>query len=225
MPKTGVYILISPTSKVYVGQSRNIEKRKTFYKQGNCKNQTRLYHSLKKHGWSKHTFLVVHELPAGVDQKILDEHEKFYIKSYRAIGSEMLNLKEGGYKGKHSAESILKMKKPRGIVTKGFSGRKHSEESKLKARNKLKGRVKTDEHRRNISIGSLGKKMSPEAIEKTRAANIGRKQSPESIAKRVLARIGKKASPEHCKKISIALKKYRSTEKGKNHTRRGAKNA
>jgi hypothetical protein len=46
----GIYKITSPSKKVYIGQSVNIEKRKYFYEIGNCKKQIKLYNSIKKYG-------------------------------------------------------------------------------------------------------------------------------------------------------------------------------
>lgn len=52
------------------------------------------------------------------------------------------------------------------------------------------GVVFTEEHRKNISKGSLGKKMSDEARSKMRAANIGKKLPPETVEKMRQSRKG-----------------------------------
>ena len=45
----GIYKIISSSNKVYIGQSTNIEKRFEIYYKLKCKNQPRLYYSLKKY--------------------------------------------------------------------------------------------------------------------------------------------------------------------------------
>ena len=52
----GIYKITSPTNKIYIGQSIDIENRFTKYKSLDCKNQVRLYNSLKKYGFDKHKF-------------------------------------------------------------------------------------------------------------------------------------------------------------------------
>ena len=48
----GIYKITSPTNKIYIGQSTNIENRwNDYYKMIRCKRQTRLYNSLKKYGF------------------------------------------------------------------------------------------------------------------------------------------------------------------------------
>ena len=52
----GIYKITSPSGKIYIGQSKNIEKRfKAYYKKLG-KNQPRLYRSFKKYGIKQHNF-------------------------------------------------------------------------------------------------------------------------------------------------------------------------
>ena len=62
---TGIYRITSPTGKIYIGQSINVEQRFYFYRKGkNYKTQTRLKHSIEKHGIDKHLFEVIQTCPA-----------------------------------------------------------------------------------------------------------------------------------------------------------------
>jgi group I intron endonuclease len=59
----GIYKITSPTDKIYVGQSLNINRRFNTYK-SNIElliKQPKLYNSIKKHGWENHTFEVIEE--------------------------------------------------------------------------------------------------------------------------------------------------------------------
>lgn len=44
---TGIYKIISPTNKIYIGQAIDIIFRINQYEKLNCKNQRKLYNSLK----------------------------------------------------------------------------------------------------------------------------------------------------------------------------------
>lgn len=55
----GVYKIINPNGKIYIGSSLDILKRFKDYKKLNCKKQTRLYNSLLKHGWENHIFEII----------------------------------------------------------------------------------------------------------------------------------------------------------------------
>jgi group I intron endonuclease len=57
----GVYKITSPTGKVYIGSSRNIERRFYLYKLLRCSAQIKLYHSFVKHGVENHLFEIVCE--------------------------------------------------------------------------------------------------------------------------------------------------------------------
>jgi group I intron endonuclease len=58
----GIYKITSPTSKIYIGQSTDIEKRwKDYFTLARCKSQTKLYNSLKNHGYQNHKFEVIEE--------------------------------------------------------------------------------------------------------------------------------------------------------------------
>ena len=54
---TGVYKITSPSSRIYVGQSINIEKRFNQYeKKQNVSEQKKLYNSFLKYGVENHIF-------------------------------------------------------------------------------------------------------------------------------------------------------------------------
>ena len=57
----GIYRIISPTGRVYVGQSVDTEKRFSFYRSIACKSQPKLYRSLLKYGHESHVFEVIKE--------------------------------------------------------------------------------------------------------------------------------------------------------------------
>jgi group I intron endonuclease len=72
----GIYKIISPTNKIYIGQSTNIEQRWKWYNKLYCKNQTKLYYSLKKHGPQNHVFDIIEEC----DESKLIERETYWKK-------------------------------------------------------------------------------------------------------------------------------------------------
>lgn len=78
--KTGIYKIINPEGKVYIGQSKNIDQRFETYKKIKCRNQKFLFNSLAKYGWYNHTFEIV-EL---CDITLLNEKETYYINHYNS---------------------------------------------------------------------------------------------------------------------------------------------
>ena len=154
----GIYKITSPSSKVYIGQSWDINKRKKDHR--NSKEKTHLANSIKKHGFENHLFEVVHELPNDVEQNILDTYEQLYIDSYRDCGIVLMNLREGGSRGKHSDESRAKHSRSMQGVGKG---RKQSKEW-------INKRASTQVGNKNW----LGKSHSHETKKKMRMAAIGK---------------------------------------------------
>ena len=111
----GIYKITSPSGRIYIGQSWDVNKRFKTYKNLQCKGQTLLYKSLSKYGVENHIFEMIHELPKDVEQSILDTYEILYISQYNSnyIRSGFgLNLTDGGDKGtkghKHSLRNLKK---------------------------------------------------------------------------------------------------------------------
>lgn len=130
MRKAAIYEIISPTNKVYVGQSTNLEKRIRYYKLTDCRFQVKLYNSLRKHGWIAHKFGILIQLKDNVDQSWLNYWEQFFIDHYKQCNFELMNIREAGSKGKLSPEtkrkiSIANTGKKKSLVDRqGISNRK-----------------------------------------------------------------------------------------------------
>lgn len=96
----GIYKIENPIGEVYIGQSLNIEKRWSYYRQRNCKNQSKIYKSLLDYGVENHKFFVELEVkaysgwPSSI--RIMDKYEQFFIEKYVKEGYSMLNLTSGG---------------------------------------------------------------------------------------------------------------------------------
>lgn len=184
-----IYSILSPSGKVYIGQTNNLVKRVSRYRTESCPRQLKLHASLKKYGWSKHELKVLCSLPADAGQQILDQYEIVYIDFYKSAGFVMLNIKEGGKGGKHSPESIDKMKAASANGKHNWQGKKHKPETIEKLKAAKKGRVVSEETRAKLSAINKGKKQSEEARLKNSLANsgvnnafYGKKHPPETRA-------------------------------------------
>lgn len=104
-----IYKITSPSGKIYIGQTWDVRVRLQNYRQHHCKNQRKLYNSLNKYGFVKHTFEVIQYYNEDVTQEILDEDEIKLIAEYEANGFRMLNIAKGGRAGKHAQETKDKM--------------------------------------------------------------------------------------------------------------------
>jgi group I intron endonuclease len=180
MKQIGIYKITSPSKKIYIGQSSDIEYRWKTYKRLHCKNQTCLYNSFKKYGVNKHKFEIVQLC----EFEQLNELEKYYMDLFQTFNNKYgMNLKDGG-----DAHSSM------------------SEESKRKMSIAKKGIKLSIEHRQKIGEANKGNKRSKEAVLKTALGNTGKKRNDESKLKMSISATGHKHSNESKLKIGLALK-------------------
>jgi len=85
----GIYKITSPSGRIYIGQSVNIDNRISSYKNLKCKNQTKLYRSLLKYTFENHTFEVIEECSV----EILNERERHWQDFYNSGSKKGLNCK------------------------------------------------------------------------------------------------------------------------------------
>lgn len=147
----GIYKITSPSGKVYIGQSWDIEKRWGAYRSLWCKGQRKLYNSFVKYGVENHEFEIINEFEESLcNQLILDYHEDLYMKIEMRKGVELLNLRMGGgSRGKHSEETKQKMSESQKGERNNFYGKKHSEEYRQKMSNY--GKERFEEYRQKLS--------------------------------------------------------------------------
>lgn len=150
-----IYKIDSPSGRIYIGQSRNIELRLRSYRSGACHKQKKLLASIIKHGWDLHKFKVISELPNDCEQSTVNVYEQLYMDAYRGCGFDLLNIREAGSNGKHSEESKLKMK---GNCGMHMIGRKLSEECIIRRTEKQRGLKRSDESKERYRQSRLGPK-------------------------------------------------------------------
>lgn len=103
----GIYKIVSPTGKVYIGQSIDTERRLQEYVNSNkSKGQPKLHRSLVKYGFSEHIFEVIEE--CSVEE--LNTRERYWQEYYDVLkeGLNCLLTKAGNRSGKMSKESIAR---------------------------------------------------------------------------------------------------------------------
>lgn len=121
----GIYKITSPSGKVYIGQSINIERRFIEYKLLiSCQTQIKIYRSLKKYSPENHIF----EILEGCNLEQLNEREIYYKKQI---------IEQLGWKMALFCELY------------DMGGGPRSEETKRKISNTSKGKIWTQEHRNN----------------------------------------------------------------------------
>lgn len=105
-----IYKLISPSGKIYIGQTVNLHSRMLKYNQLHCKMQPRLYNSLKKYGLENHHFKVLRTFSTQDSAEVINQSEIDFVEFFRRIGCSLLNVREpGGGRGRASVESKIKM--------------------------------------------------------------------------------------------------------------------
>jgi hypothetical protein len=155
----GIYKIVSPSNKIYIGQSTNIDQRWHYYKKLYCKSQTKLYYSLKKYTPEKHNFTIIEECP----ENMLLKRETYWKNYYKVLDQPSLCCRIDGKGGKNSNETKLTMSvsaKKVGIG-KWNKGRKQTDEEKI-LRSKIKKGTKLSKlHTENMRKGMLGKNATP----------------------------------------------------------------
>lgn len=129
--KTGIYKIISPSGKIYIGQSQDIEKR--FYKYpSSAINQIKLYNSFNKYGKCAHKFEILEECKL----EKLNIRERHWQDFYDVMGPNGLNciLTSTNEKTKVMSQET------KDRISNSQSGKKHSEETKKKISLKSRGR-------------------------------------------------------------------------------------
>jgi group I intron endonuclease len=102
---TGIYRITSPSGKSYIGQSVNVEKRLSKYRNYGTTAQPAIHRSLLKYGFENHTVEVLQEC----SQSELNDYEEYYIDYYNTVSPNGYNLATGGGQSAHSDETKAKM--------------------------------------------------------------------------------------------------------------------
>lgn len=243
MKIAGIYKITSPSGGIYIGQSVDINKRKSRYKNCKCNKQNRIFRSLIKYGYENHTFEIIHVLDiTSLSKKEIVEElnllEIYYIESLNSFSGNNpngLNLTKGGVVNVNSYcdETLDKIKKswtPERLKRHGDirRGIKQSEEwirnatEARKATNYIPSK-ETREKMSKAKIGvfdgeknpNYGKKASPETIEKIRIAALNRNTENHPM-------LGKKHSNETKKKQSEAKKGLYNGENNPNYGKKAS---
>lgn len=205
MKLTGIYKITSPTGKVYIGQSVDIEKTWK-YRYNNLNNrlkkQPKIYNSLLKHNVENHIFEIIEEC----FESKLDERESYHKQQFinefgwdKALFCEIYDSNKGGFKSKETKQKISRANK----------GRTHSEETKQKM-SKPK------------SFNPIRKPRSEESIKRQALSKTGKLYSDETKQKMSLSQKGKTRnkgrvlSEEHKLKLGAAIRKSKAVKKLEN---------
>lgn len=147
----GIYKITSPTNRIYIGQSKNLDRRKKEYEKyiKNANRQVKLLASINKYGWNNHFFEIIEECTI----ELLNERERYWQEFYNSIekGLNCIYTKTTDKPSKFGAETKEKMRKSR-------LGKKASEKTKQKMSKIRKGYKLSEETKKKISSTKLSKR-------------------------------------------------------------------
>jgi group I intron endonuclease len=152
----GIYKISSPTKKIYIGQSIDIERRFKEYKKLYCKPQRKLYFSLKKHGIENHIFEIIEEC----SENMLLERETYWKNHYKVLEIPSLCCRIDGKGGKNSKETNNLISQGNTGISRN-KGRKQTDEEKILRSKIKKGTKLSKSHTENMRKGMLGKNVTP----------------------------------------------------------------
>ena len=189
---SGVYLIVNPKGKVYVGSSNNIERRFYQYSRMCEKGQHKLYNSLVKYGLDNHDLIVLEYCPP----EKLYERERYWGEYFGVLDRDKgLNLVLPGH-GDLKSRMSESVRRKIGLAHKG---KKVSFEQAEAFKNRVTGIKQTPEHinkrkmcgERNPAYGKpssfRGKKHTPESKAYMSAIRKGKRvMGDNSNAKKVI---------------------------------------
>ena len=108
----GVYVIVNPKKEIYVGSTKDLNKRFGQYSGKSFKGQRKLHNSFVFYGKSRHNFMVVEYC----EIRVLLERERYWSDRLNAIHG--LNLIVTGY-GNVKAETSIETRKRQGDAQRG----------------------------------------------------------------------------------------------------------
>lgn len=160
----GIYKIINPNGKIYIGQSRDLEKRKLQYSKylkRYCR-QLKLVNSINKYGWDSHIFEVVEYC----DFDLLNIKERYWQEFYNSVdvGLNCLYTKTKDKPALFGLETRERMSKSQIGKIRSVLHRNNISKSKIGVSIGI-GKVLTQKHKKAISNGFKPKFNSEELKE------------------------------------------------------------
>ena len=151
-----IYKITSPSGKVYIGQSIDIERRWKKYKKLDCKGQPKLYRSFNKYGVDAHKFEII--TTCYIEE--LDELERYYQEAFNVLksGLNCVYQDTSTRRGGRSEETLAKMSK----ATKGKNNPRYTRVKSYNIKTKeilIMGMKETISHF-NINLKTLRERLN-----------------------------------------------------------------
>lgn len=205
----GIYKIVNlNNSKLYIGKSNNLDKRK-YEHLNNLRRgihcNSHLQYAFNKYGESNFKFVIIESYDSCSDD-FLSRRENYWINYYGGVNSSNLyNLVDGNRGGTISEEVKQKISKSNKQIYKDPIRRKEIS-------NRMTGRIKSDQENKKHSLAMKGKSKSIEWIEHMREVSKGNsygkgyKHTEEAKLKIGKASKGRHHSAETKNKISNSRK-------------------
>lgn len=182
-----IYMHKTPSGKIYIGQTVNVEERWRPSAYDQC---IKFHNSIKKYGWDKIEHKILFSNLSFLDANMIEQDLIFYYKKLKIS----LNITDGGQGSKgrkqseYSKQLISQKNKGKPGWNKGIPMR---EESKLKLIKSITGRKLTEEHKLKIKNNWHGGKPAKAILQIDSSGNIINRFASISEAERFF---GKKKS-------------------------------
>lgn len=151
----GIYKITSPSNKIYIGQSLNIERRFKEYKLLRCKKQIILQNSLNKYGVENHIFEIIEE--CNINE--LNTKERSWQEYYDVLNNNLNCV----------------------YVNTETNKRICSDKTKLKMSLAKLGKKRPVEFSETMRLIKINKKLSQETKDKIKLSNTGKKRNSYKI--------------------------------------------
>ena len=176
-----------PTGKSYIGQTIDFKRRKSQHERGNSSAHSHFFRAMRKYGKGSFQWDIICDTE---DAEMLDALEICYIHVIGTVSPSGYNLQDGGECGRHSEETRKK-------ISEAIKGKKRSVETrkKMSDNNVRYWKGKSTPIRGKHHTLEARKKMSEKA--KGRVPwNKGKKASAEARANMSAAKKGKPSGRE-----------------------------
>lgn len=226
----GIYKITNPKGKIYIGQSKHIEKRWERYSY--CEymyENNKLYNSLRCYGYNSHLFEVIEEC----SENMLNDREVYWIELYKSCCKKYpeyggLNIELGGnkpperrigYKMSEESKKIIsekaKIRHAEGRYIESAKKRKNSVVSKVKKSplKKEKHRLSKEERSEKLShakkhyystdLGKITKEKMSKSFWNSRDKEEYSKEQSERFKGRISPMKGKKQSEKHRESLKV----------------------
>ena len=169
----GIYKITSPSGRIYIGQSKDLNRRERDYQKyiKDSNSQVKLLASINKYNWENHIFEIIEEC----EFEQLNIRERYYQEFYNSVekGLNCIYTKTTEKPAIFGSETREKMRIAQ-------TGSKKSEITKEKMSNIRLGYVFTEEVKLKMSESRKGIKYSKETIDKMKIAASKRNLKPIS---------------------------------------------